>query len=263
MSTEFGSPSSDSHTNSFLGVTLFEGDMHDLVSWIDGRLRSGQSIRIVPLNPLVLLSASSDLQLSASIRNDGLAVCDGVGVSLAHLFCEGSLLRRIPGIELMEELVRMAARTGRTVFLLGGTGGSAAGCAETLSRREPQLRIVGVHEPPVVERIDDFENERMLAVVKEAAPDMLFVAFGIPKQELWLSRFQSKLGVPFLMGVGASFDFISGRVPRAPMIMRKLGLEWVYRLMREPRRLWKRYVVGIPLFLGLVLREMVGRRPPP
>lgn len=265
MTVESSPPAGFPHTRKFLGLALFDGDIHDLVSWIDHRLRSGQFTRVVPLNPHVLVSASSDVDLSASIRNDGVAVCDGFGISLAHLVSEGSLLRRIPGVELQEELAGMAAQTGRSVFLLGGTDGSAALCAEVLMGRYPRLKVAGIYEPPSVELIGDFDNDLLVSLVKNAAPDMLFVALGIPKQELWLSRFQSILGVPFVMGVGASFDLISGRVARAPRAVRKLGLEWVYRMVREPGRLWKRYLLGIPAFAGLVVREMAGRKrkPPP
>ena len=244
-------------TVEFLGFTLWDGDVKQVVATIDARLRDHLMTRVVPVNPHIVLVARSDPEFSKALREDSVAVCDGFGISLSHLILRGALLSRAPGVDLMGALIDYAAMHGKKVYLLGGTNGSAGRCAEVFTLKHPKLQIAGVHEPPQVQRIDDFDNNQLVSLVKEANPDMLFVALGVPKQELWLSRYRRVLNVPFVMGVGASFDFLSGRVPRAPRVLRVAGLEWLYRVFREPGRLWKRYLVGVPSFVSLVFRELI------
>jgi N-acetylglucosaminyldiphosphoundecaprenol N-acetyl-beta-D-mannosaminyltransferase len=165
------------------------------------------------------------------------------------------LPRRIAGVDLMLEASRLAAERGYTIFLLGGTAGVATQTAETLRERFPGLNATGTHAPSPLPMSPEDEGS-VLDMIRTLKPDMLFVAFGAPLQERWVRRHMEALGVPICAGVGGAFDMISGRVPRAPEWMQRNGLEWFYRFVREPRRLWKRYFVrDLPMFVRLMVHS--------
>ena len=123
----------------------------------------------------------------------------------------------------------------------------------------PSLQIAGVYSPPFKKQFFERENEKMIALINKVKPDVLFVGLGAPKQERWIWRHKNELQVPVFIGVGAAFDFIAGTVKRAPLWMQRCGLEWLFRLCQEPRRLWRRYLVGNPIFLWLVVKELVKK----
>jgi N-acetylglucosaminyldiphosphoundecaprenol N-acetyl-beta-D-mannosaminyltransferase len=154
----------------------------------------------------------------------------------------------------MQEICALAQKQGKTVYLLGsGFDVVVRGCREKLLQKFPDLRIVGVHKgPQIQERVNEDENDAVLEDIIMTAPDILFVAFGHIKQEKWIYEFLPDLpSVRVAMGVGGSFDFISGKVRRAPKVFQKFGLEWLYRLVREPRRIkriWKATVVFLFLY---------------
>jgi N-acetylglucosaminyldiphosphoundecaprenol N-acetyl-beta-D-mannosaminyltransferase len=144
-------------------------------------------------------------------------------------------------------VAELAARKGYRLFLLGAAEGVADLCAQRLSNRYPDLQIVGTYSgSPAVE-----EEDGILALVKQAKPDILFVAYGAPQQDKWIARNLARLGVPLAMGVGGALDFIAGAAVRAPRWMQRLGLEWLHRLYREPWR-WRR-MLALPRFVGLVI----------
>jgi N-acetylglucosaminyldiphosphoundecaprenol N-acetyl-beta-D-mannosaminyltransferase len=154
----------------------------------------------------------------------------------------------------------LAARRGYSIFLLGAAEGVAAEAAKTLRQKYPGLRIAGVYSPPLGFEKDDRQNAEVTHMLRAARPDVCLVALGAPKQEEWMHRFSEASGVPVMMGVGATLDFVSGRVKRAPRWMQRAGLEWFWRLCAEPRRLWKRYLVDDSLFFVLLARAFVRHR---
>jgi exopolysaccharide biosynthesis WecB/TagA/CpsF family protein len=168
---------------------------------------------------------------------------DGIGLSLAARMRGLIFPDDLNGSDFTLEVLALAAKRDWGVFLYGGRPGVAAQASDELRRRVPGLRIVGVH--------DGFSGERdeVAGRVRESGADVVIVALGNPLQELWLDEWLAETGCRLGLGVGAFLDFVSGRVPRAPSWMHAIGLEWVYRLYREPRRLARRYVLGNPLFL--------------
>jgi N-acetylglucosaminyldiphosphoundecaprenol N-acetyl-beta-D-mannosaminyltransferase len=158
---------------------------------------------------------------------------------------------RVAGVDLVAECARLSAQEGYRLFLLGAGPGVAEHAAAVLRRRYPTLVLAGTYAPPGTSPAQDAVT---IERVRAAAPDILLVAFGAPRQDYWIRGHRDILGVPVCIGVGGSFDLLSGRISRAPSWMQGSGLEWLYRLGREPKRLWKRYFVhDLPVFVRLML----------
>lgn len=182
-----------------------------------------------------------------------LSFADGVPVIWASWLLRPVLPEKLSGSDLVLPLARLAGREGWRVYLLGGSPGAATAAADRL-RAECGTNIVGVDDGMV--RVGDRSEEQRAIVsrIRAARPDLLLVALGAPKQELWIDEHAEELTPTVALGVGASLDFIAGTVRRSPRWMSKVGLEWLYRLGQEPRRLWRRYLVDDPRFAGIVLR---------
>ena len=205
-----------------------------------------QPRQIVTVNPEFVMRARGNAAFRRVLQKADLAVADGIGIVLASRLLGTPVPERIGGVNLVERFAGAADRCG-TRILLGAREGVAAQAADRLKQRYPRLNIVGTYGGSP--RVED--EARIVDVVREAHPDMLLVAFGAPAQELWIARNKSRLGVPVAIGVGGTFDFIAGRVARAPQVFQGAGLEWLYRLGQQPWR-WKR-MRALPQFAALVL----------
>ena len=140
---------------------------------------------------------------------------------------------------------------------MGAKAGIAARAQEILTRKNPNLKIVETYSPPYGFENDDKENAKIMDLIKKSNPDVLFLGLGFPKEEIWLWKNKDAMKIPVSIGVGASFDFIAGYKKRAPRWMQRFGLEWFFRLCQEPRRLWKRYIIGNLIFCWLILKELL------
>ncbi|MGB3649774.1 MAG: WecB/TagA/CpsF family glycosyltransferase [Rivularia sp. (in: cyanobacteria)] len=187
-----------------------------------------------------------------------LAVPDGVSLLWSAKFLQTPLNGRVNGTDLFEELSAVAEKKGLKIFLLGGRPGAAEAAKRVLLSRHPDLKIVGTHCPPYGFESQPEELASINSKIKAAAPDILFVGLGAPKQEKWIYENYQQLGVPVSLGIGVSFELVADMVQRAPLWMQKWGLEWLFRLIVEPKRLWKRYVMGNPQFLWLVIKQRLG-----
>lgn len=187
-----------------------------------------------------------------------LSVPDGVPLLWAARLLGTPLRGRVNGTDLLETLCESADEKGLKVFFLGGRPGAAKLAAETLGQRLPRLHIAGVYCPPYGFENDLIELAKIRSEVKTAAPHILFVGLGAPKQEKWIYENYQELEVPISVGIGVSFELVAGVVKRAPVVMQKLGLEWLFRLLMEPQRLWKRYILGNILFTLLVVRQWLN-----
>ena len=165
------------------------------------------------------------------------------------------------GPELMDRACARAARTGQKFFLYGGRNqGALVELTRMLRLRHPGLKIVGGYAPPFRE-LTDAEDEAVALEIKRSGADVVWVGIGVPKQEKWMARMRERLDAPVLIGVGAAFDFHAGIIPQAPPLMQRCGLEWLYRLRQEPRRLWRRYLTYNPRFvLGFAAQHLRQRR---
>lgn len=206
-------------------------------------------------NAQLITVAQKDFSLLEALHASALNVPDGISVVLASRILGGNIIARVPGGELMEHLCRDSARCGLRVFFLGGLPEAAKLASMQIQRRYPALEVAGAYCPPRGFERDQMECAHIRQLITEAAPDLLFVALGVPKQEIWMHQNCSTLPIGAAMSVGAAFDTQSGLRRRAPRWTHSLGLEWLYRLMQEPRRLWRRYLIGNPHFFYLVLRQ--------
>jgi N-acetylglucosaminyldiphosphoundecaprenol N-acetyl-beta-D-mannosaminyltransferase len=223
--------------------------MAQAVDAVHRLLLAGGTHQIVTLNGAMLVRAAHDEAIRRILNDSALTVADGVGVSLTAYLMGTRAPARLPGVDLAGELCAMAAAHGYRVFLLGAQPGVAEAAAVALRRRYPTLNVAGtlhgyVHDEQVV-----FEQ------IRRVSPHILLVALGFPRQELWIAAHRARLGVPISMGVGGTFDVLAGRVHRAPVWVQRVGLEWVYRLVQDPRR-W-RIVASLPQLVWLALRERV------
>ena len=181
-------------------------------------------------------------------------LADGAPLVWASRYLGTPLPERVAGSDLIFDLCERAAGRGLGVFLLGGAPGVAEEAGRRLALRYPGLRVVGAEAPPFRD-LTAAEHEELLGRIREARPDLLFVAFGQPKGEFWLAENLDALGVPVGVQVGASLDFVAGRVPRAPRWLQRMGLEWAYRAWQEPARLGPRYARNGTFILKMILRD--------
>lgn len=183
------------------------------------------------------------------------SVVDGKPLLWAARFFGIPLRQKLSGSDLAPNLSGWAAEHGYSIFLFGAAPGVADDAAAELKRRHPGLRVAGTYCPPMGFEDDPEANAAAIEAVRSADADLLFVAMSAPRQELWLSQHRNELGVGAAFGIGATLDFLAGRVRRAPVWMQNAGLEWAYRIWQEPRRLWRRYLVEDTAFLWIFLRE--------
>jgi N-acetylglucosaminyldiphosphoundecaprenol N-acetyl-beta-D-mannosaminyltransferase len=227
-------------------------------------VEAGQPTFFITANVHYAMLTHVDAGLQAVNAQAAFVLADGAPLVWASRWKGRPLPERVAGSDLIFDLCGRAARDGHRIFLLGGAEGVAEEAALALSRRFPGLRIVGTESPPFREPSAE-EHAALLDRIRAARPDLLFVAFGQPKGETWIARHLQTLGVPVCVQVGASLDFVAGRVSRAPRRLQKLGLEWAYRMWLEPSRLAPRYARNACFLLGMVARDLlqgVGDRLP-
>jgi len=204
-----------------------------------------------------------DAEMRAAVTGSTLTVPDGMPLVWAANALGDDLPNRVYGPELMDRYCGRCAERGHRVWLYGGRDqGSLMQLALNLRRRHRGIEIVGGYSPPFRPLSRD-EEDAIAAQINEARPDVVWVGIGVPKQEKWMARMRDRLEVPVMCGVGAAFDFHAGRVSQAPSWMQERGLEWIYRIAQEPRRLLPRYLYYNPAFVAAFarqyLRERLGR----
>ncbi len=200
---------------------------------IAARRAGGAPLQVVTLNPEMVMAARRLPDLEAIIGRAGLVIPDGAGIAWASRLLGRPLPERIPGVDLLQELAAQAVPAGWRLFLLGSGPGVAAAAAAALERAHPGLQVAGT----AAGSPDPGDAPALVEAVRAARTDLLAVAFGVPWQERWLARHLVASGAGVGIGVGGSLDYLGGRVPRAPQWLRRRGLEWAYRLLRQPWRL--------------------------
>lgn len=236
------------------GVPVDRMTMRQSLAWIENHLRdrSGQPLLVMGPNAHIVTTAQRSPQFLSALAAADLAVPDGISVVLAGLLLGQPIPERVTGGDLMEQLCILAARQNLSVFFLGGLPGAAEAAAAALQHRNPGLRVTCCCPPHRFEE-DPAALATVLDTIHAAAPDILCVAIGVPRQEIWMHRHGPSLPIRLAISVGAALDTQAGLRRRAPAWTHSLGLEWAYRLAREPRRLWRRYLIGNTRFVLLVL----------
>ncbi|WP_279635167.1 WecB/TagA/CpsF family glycosyltransferase [Cupriavidus lacunae] len=226
--------------------------MQETLEVIDRRLSAGQFTQHVVVNVAKVVNMRSDPALAESVKACDIVNIDGMGVVWGARLLGHAVPERVAGVDLFIELAALSAEKGYPIYLLGAKQAVVDKVATNLRKQHPTIRIAGWHhgyfwddEPALVEK------------VKASGARLLFVAITSPKKENFINRWKDELGVDFVMGVGGTFDVVAGEVSRAPVWMQRSGLEWLYRVIQEPRRMWKRYLLTNSLFLLLILRNLV------
>jgi len=230
--------------------------MDEVLERAAGMMSQSSPRHLITANVDQLVANYKGAAFRAIYRDAVLVLPDGVPLLWAARFLNRPLHERINGTDLMERICSLAARKGFRVFLLGGPEGMAARAAAALQKRYPGLLVAGTYFPRYGFEKMEQENEKICSLLRERKPSILFTSLGFPKGIQWIERHQGRCAVPLAIEVGASFSFISGQLKRAPRWMQARGLEWLWRLMLEPRRLWKRYLVrDMPFFLYLLRQK--------
>jgi N-acetylglucosaminyldiphosphoundecaprenol N-acetyl-beta-D-mannosaminyltransferase len=241
-----------------LGVAVTDATKYDILQYILISLeKKNNPYYIVTPNPEIIVSASSNSRFQTILNQADIALADGVGVMIAGGVMGNRLKERFSGTDCMEELCLRVSKKPITVGFLGGRGGVAEKTAECLASKYPGLKVNFIGEEWSEE---GFRNAQRISNFKfqiSNSVDILFVAFGFPKQEEWMAEHIGKIPVRVMMGVGGAFDYLSGTISRAPKNIRNIGLEWMYRLVRQPWRIKRQ--ISLLIFALMVLRNLLTR----
>jgi N-acetylglucosaminyldiphosphoundecaprenol N-acetyl-beta-D-mannosaminyltransferase len=236
-------------------VTMDE-TVHRITSLMD--VPRSNTIHVATLNAQFVQLAHGNAEFAELLRNADLCVADGVALVWACRFLGQPIPGRVNGTDLMVRLCEVAAERGYTVYFLGGRPGAGEGAVRKLLESNANLKVVGIDCPPMGFMNNPELSAEVAGRIQQAAPDFLFVGLGAPKQEYWIHN-HAGLSAKVMVGVGGSFELVAGVTKRAPLIMQKAGLEWFWRLVMEPRRLWKRYLVGNTVFILLVFQQWASQ----
>jgi len=241
-----------------VGNTWFDNvTLAEAVARIDALVRAKRPALVVTPNVDHLVRLQQDREYAALVARADLVLADGQPIVWQSRLLGTPLKERVAGSDLFPRLCEHAAATGHRVFFLGGDVGAAEAAGRALQQRFPSLQVVGTYCPPHGFEADREECRRAVEAVRAAAPDLLFIGLGSPKQERWAAQHSSALGPLVALGVGISFSFVAGFVQRAPAWMRRCGLEWFHRLCMEPRRLWKRYLTDLVRLPPIAARDLL------
>lgn len=234
----------------FLKSPMDVSTMEEAVDFIEKKVEADEFIQHVVVNVAKLVNMQKDPELAASVKACDIINIDGMGVVWGARFCGHKVQERVAGVDLFHGLLSMSAKRSFPVYLLGAQQEVVEKAATVVERLYPGLTIAGINDGYFWE-----DEESVVKKIRESGAKLLFVAITSPKKENFINKWQDQLGVNFVMGVGGTFDVVAGKVKRAPVWMQNWGLEWFYRVMQEPGRMWKRYLVTNSQFAWLLLKE--------
>jgi N-acetylglucosaminyldiphosphoundecaprenol N-acetyl-beta-D-mannosaminyltransferase len=237
-----------------LGCSIDRLDMAATLAQVEDAIASRQFMQHMAVNAAKLVTMRDDPKLREIIGDCGLVNADGQSVVWASKLLGDPLPERVAGIDLMHALVALAERRGYRVYFLGARAEVLERALDRLRSAYPDLQVAGARDG----YFTDAEQAEVCAAIQASRPDILFVAMSSPRKEYFLGEYGPRLGVPFVMGVGGSVDVVAGVTRRAPVAWQRLGLEWLFRLLQEPRRMFRRYAVTNARFAYLVGRALVA-----
>ncbi len=240
---------------SFFKVRVDKVSLEDTLARCEDFIRSGVPHQIVVVNVAKLVKAKADRHLRGIINNADLVGADGMPLVWLSRYMKNVIPGRVNGTDLMERLVERAAAKGHSIYFLGAKPEVVRKVVDMYTEKYPNLKVAGYRDG----YFRPEEEERVAGEIRESRADIIFLAFGSPKKEKFVSQWLYKMNVPVVHGVGGSFDVIAGVTKRAPVWMQNWGMEWFYRFLQEPRRMWKRYLITNTGFALLVGREMFKR----
>lgn len=238
----------------FLNTQMHSGSMAQTVACIEQLIDQRQFTQHVVVNVAKLVHMQSDPVLADSVTACDIVNIDGMGVVWGARLCGHQVPERVAGVDLFHQLLLLSNRNAYPVFLLGATEEVVSKTAEVVLAQNAGLKLAGFHHGYFWD-----DEQAVVDLIRASGARLLFVAITSPKKENFINKWRDQLGVDFVMGVGGTFDVVAGKVTRAPLWMQNAGLEWLYRVLQEPGRMWKRYLVTNSTFAWLLLKEKVKR----
>ena len=236
------------------GLRLLNLALDDAVAAIESAVLAGTPTRVAFVNADCVNIAARDTAYRERLAAMDWVFADGIGMRIAGRLLKQPVRDNVNGTDLFPRLCAALSLHGRSLYLLGGRPGVARAAAVWAKTHYPALRITGACHG----YFGGEQTGQVVADIRRSRPDVLLVAMGVPVQEYWIGRNAASTGATVTVGVGGLFDYYSGRIPRAPAWMRRCGLEWVFRLIQEPSRLWRRYLVGNLVFLARIGRDRLA-----
>ena len=235
------------------GVPVVPFESYDqALACIEATVEAREKSFWVAINPQKCFRAWHESNLLDLLNRADVGICDGVGVSIAARILHGQAIKRCTGCDLFLKVLPCAAKKGWGVFMLGASTESNTGACARLQQTYPDLRIVGHQDGYFT------DSAQVVEQINASGADLVFVAMGSPTQEYWIAKHRELIDAPFCMGVGGSFDVVSGRIRRAPGIFRRTGTEWLFQLLTEPHKRFKRQTVYVPFMLRVVSKKLLG-----
>jgi len=240
-----------------LGIGISAVDMPDALKFLTGCIHDRAKIYVNVCPVYTLMQGVEHPELKQILNQAGMVTPDGMPLVVLSRLKGYRNVGRVYGPDLLLALSEIMAEHRLASFYLGGAEGVPERLADELRGRYPALKVAGTFSPPF-RALTPVEEDEIAAMINEAAPDVVWVGLGSPKQDYWMANYRERLDAPLLIGVGAAFDFLTGRLPQAPRWMQRLALEWLFRLINEPHRLWRRYLIYNPWFLWKVFLQESG-----
>jgi len=238
-----------------MGIEIDNLSMEETLSLIEEKILEGTPIQHVVVNAAKVVEVNKNPKLKAIIESCEIVNVDGQAVVWASKILGKPLKERVAGIDLMQALVQRASQKGWSIYFFGAKQEVLNKVVERYRKDFPTLRIAGARNGYYTHE----EEESIVADISKSGAHILFVAISSPKKEIFLNKYLHVMNVPFVMGVGGSFDVVAGLTKRAPQWMQKIGLEWLFRFLQEPRRMWRRYIIGNAEFIALLLKYKLQR----
>jgi len=240
----------------FLGFRLHNLTMEETLESVEQIVKEGIPRQHVVLNAAKIVNGQSNSKLREIVNNCYLINADGQSIVWGARILGLPVKERVTGIDLMERLLKESEVNRWSVYLLGATEGVLNNVVDKIYKKYPSIKISGHNNG----YFSVNEEKRIVENIRNSKSDILFVGISSPKKELFLNQYINDLNVPFCMGVGGSFDIIAGKSKRAPYIFQRFGFEWFYRILQEPRRMWKRYAKTNPVFIYLIIRNYIDKK---
>jgi len=240
-----------------LGIDIDNIDMEETINRIEDLIKKKKPSLVVTPNVHHINILQKDNEFRKIYKHASIVIPDGIPLLWLSRILGAPLKERVAGSDLLPLFSKIAAEKKYKLFFLGAAPGIAKKAAESLIQKNPGLTITGTYSPYFGFENNEKENKKIVCMIKKCNPDVLFVCLGPPKQEKWSWKYMNKINVPVVICAGAAFDFIALKMKRAPKWMQNCGLEWLHRLFQEPRRLWKRYLIGNTSFILLGIKEII------
>jgi N-acetylglucosaminyldiphosphoundecaprenol N-acetyl-beta-D-mannosaminyltransferase len=241
-----------------LGVRISAIDMDDACSLVEDAILRRQKKYICVCPVSTIMECKRNKKVLMSVNSADLATPDGIPVVWLGRMLGHNNIRRVYGPELMQKICGISGEKGYKNYFYGSSQDVLNKLKEKINREYPGLIISGIFSPPFRQLTED-EDDKIVEDINNCNPDIVWVGLGSPKQDIWMYEHRDKIEVPVIIGVGAAFDFISGTKPQAPRWVRNNGFEWLFRLLTEPNRLWRRYLINNSLFILYVTLELISK----